>query len=454
MKIQKHYWGDMVKAMVKAPLQLSRISFLIGVVLVALLMRLGLVGFVGKIRGTQMYEPLLIAKNITEGYGFSLHWQYESSIPERHKFMEEVPAPPYGTTFIPPIVPYSYSSIIAIMGWNDAALLMIMLVQAFIGALLPLVVYYAALQFFEDAASRYAAMLSLLYFPVAMTAITFSGSVLYSLFGVALLWSIGKMRHAKTVTYFCVFGVLAGVLSLTRSEWYYVFFILVAVIFLYRSIFFKKPYYARKLSVAVLMFFMTTGWWTMRNYQEFGRIIPVTGHPWREMWRGFNPYSTGSGTNAQGLSIWEYRAEYEHIRKQLDAIPLDMSFEEKADQIYKNEVLTFWRQHPFESVVLMIKKIVMLWTIDIYYDKANHVLYIFPQLLLCALIFIGYFDILRKDKRSVVLWSTLIVCLSAVFSLTYILPRYQSYIFPMFLPLCGHAIHILYSKIMAMRLNP
>ena len=401
-----------------------------------------------------MYEPLLIAKNITKGYGFSLHWQYESSIPERHRFMEQVPAPPYGTTFIPPIVPYSYSGIIAIMGWKDTTLLMIMIIQAFIGALLPLIVYYAAIQFFDDTASRYSAMLSLLYFPAAMTAITFSGSVLYSLFGVALLWSIGKMRHAKTFTYFFVFGGLSGLLSLTRSEWYYVFFILVAIMLIYRSIFFEKPYYARKLSVAVLMFFMTTGWWTLRNYQEFGRIIPVTGHPWREMWRGFNPYSTGSGTNAQGLSIWEHRAEYEHIRKQLDDIPMDVTFEEKADHIYKNEVLTFWMQHPFESIVLMIKKIVMLWTIDIYYDKANHVLYIFPQLLLCVLMFIGYLDIFHKDKRSVVLWITLFVCLSSVFSLTYILPRYQSYIFPMFLPLCGHALHVLYSKIMTTPQNP
>lgn len=454
MKIQEQYTVNMLITMVKAPLHISRISFLISVVLVALLMRLGLVGFVGQIRGTQMYEPLQIAKNITTGYGFSLHWQYESSIPERHKLMEEVSAPPYGTTFIPPIVPYIYSSIITIMGWNDTTLFVIMIVQAFIGALLPFFVYYATLQFFDDTASRYAAILSLLYFPVAMTAITFSGSVLYSLFGVALLWSIGKMRHAKTSTYFFVFGVVSGLLSLTRSEWYYIFFILVAIIVFYRSIFFEKPYYARKLSVAVLMFFMTTGWWTIRNYQEFGRIIPVTGHPWREMWRGFNLYSTGSGTNAQGLSIWEHRAEYEHIRKQLDAIPMDVSFEEKADQIYKNEVLTFWRQHPSESIVLMIKKIVMLWTIDIYYDKANHVLYIFPQLLLCALIFIGYVNVFHKDKRSVILWGTLFVCLSSVFSLTYILPRYQSYIFPMFLPLCGHAIQILYSKIMAMRLNP
>ncbi|MBK7985600.1 MAG: glycosyltransferase family 39 protein [Ignavibacteria bacterium] len=434
--------------LLQIPLRISPVVFLVIVCAMALIMRLGLVLFVGQIRSTAMYEPLLIAKNIAEGYGFSLHWQYESEILERQMVMKQTPAPPYGTTFIPPLVPYSYASVISIMGWNTNTLFFIMILQACLGGFLPIVVYYSTQHFFDEKSSRYAALLSLLYVPAAVTAITFSGSVFYSLFACAMIWALGNLFHTKRITAYVFFGVLSGLLALTRSEWYYIFFILVIVFSVYRKSLFDYEIPLRRLFVSLLCFFVVTGWWTLRNYEEFGRIIPVTGHPWREMWRGFNPYSTGSGTNAQGLSIREYRDEYTHIRKKLDSIPINVSFEEKADQIYKYEVLTFWQQYPMESVFLMIRKVAMLWTIDIYYDKSKSLLYIIPQLMVSVLIFMGFYIIRGENKIAVVLWSTLFICLSIVFSLTYVLPRYQSYIFPLFLPLAGKAMSMVMRKIL------
>lgn len=439
--------AEKIQVLHQRTVQCSIRTFLLCVFITAGIIRLAAVGLVGQIRSTAMYEPLRIAKNISEGYGFSLHWQYESEIPERQKFMKETPAPPYGTTFIPPLVPYCYSFVISAFGWNENTLTIIMIVQALMGSLLPMSVYYAARQFFNEESSRYSAILAVLYVPAAMTAITFSGSVIYSLLGSSILWGIGKIRQSTKYRYFIAFGLCAGLLSLTRSEWYYIFFAITGVLFLYKKTFFKHRYYSRGLLVSLMFFFLTTGWWTLRNYQEFGRIIPVTGHPWREMWRGFNPYSTGSGVNAQGLSIWEHRDEYTHIRKKLDSLPMNSTFEEKADDIYKTEVLTFWRQHPFTSLVLMIKKTVMLWTIDIYYDKSYHVFYIVPQLLSSTLIFFGFNTVRHDNKSLIIVWGTLFICVSGVFSLTYVLPRYQSYIFPMFFPLCGYAISILLCRI-------
>ena len=422
-------------------------TFLLSAFVFAVIIRLCAVGFVGQIRSTAMYEPLRIAKNISDGYGFSLHWQYESEIPERQKFMKETPAPPYGTTFIPPLVPYCYSFVISAFGWNENTLNLIMIVQVLVGSLLPMSVYYAARQFFNEESSRYSAILTILYLPAAMTAITFSGSVLYSLLGSAVLWGIGKIRQSIHYRYYIFLGLFSGLLSLTRSEWYYIFFFLLCVFFLTKKTFFQHSVYFRGLLLSLMVFFLTTGWWTLRNYQEFDRIIPVTGHPWREMWRGFNPYSTGSGVNAQGLSIWEHRDEYTYIRKKLDSLPMNGTFEEKADQIYKQEVLSFWQHYTFRSLYLMVKKVSMLWTVDLYYDKSYHVFYIVPQVLCSALLFLGLYYLRYEKKALIIVWGTLFLCVSGVFSLTYVLPRYQSYVFPMFFPVCGYAMSIaLYKK--------
>ena len=426
--------------------QCRKWKFLLAVYSVALLCRVILVFTYGQIHSIENYEPLLIGKNIVEGYGFALHWPYVPFDEERWKTMLHTQAPSYGTTFIPPLVPYFYAGFITLFGMSPLAMQFLMVLQALIGALLPLFVYFATNVFFKQNAAKWAAIISVLYLPVAMTAITFSGAVFYPLAGLGIMYFLGKLWEERTL-YACVgIGFFSGVLSLMRSEFYYMFFVLVVITVL---IWFKNDKPSKKtryISVIAIAFLCSTLWWGMRNYNEFGRFIPVTGHTWREIWRGYNPHSTGSGSGKDGFKIWENKKEYAHITKALDAIPFDNSFEEKADKVYKAEVLKFVKENPIGTLWLAVKKAMMFWTIDVYYEKAKHPLYIIPQITMFILSALGGYFIFKENRKKLLPWLLLFICYTCVFALTYVLPRYQSYVFPMFFPLCGVALYKVFEK--------
>lgn len=426
--------------MLTRPYNFPRRKFLLAVYAVALFCRVILVLIHGQIHSIENYEPLIIGKNIAEGNGFSLHWPYVPFDEHRWQLMNTTVAPAYGTTFIPPLVPYFYAGFIKIMGLSQNALLVLMLIQAFVGAFLPILVFKATQNFFNENAARWSAIVSFLYLPAAMTATTFSGAVFYPLAGLGMIYYLGKLWKQGSVFSSVGVGVMAGVLSLMRSEFYYMFFALITItlVIWYKS--YNYKYIAKYVSITVIAFLLTTGWWGIRNYAEFGRFIPVTGHPWREMWRGYNPYASGSGAGKNGFRIWENKKEYAHITKALDSIPFDNTFEEKADKIYKREVVQYVKNHTTDAVWLAVKKVIMFWSIDVYYEKAKHPLYILPQILTSILMFMGAYYTFRENKKTMLPWIIMFVCYSGVFALTYVLPRYQSYVFPLFFPLAGVAL--------------
>lgn len=426
---------------------ISRITsarFLILLYVFAVVLRLGIIVAVGQLNAIDQYEPIIIGKNIAEGNGFSLHWPYVPLDVERRTLMETQP-PSFGTTFIPPLVPYFYAGYLFLAGLSDTSLRVLMVIQAIIGALLPLMMYKATRQAFGDTAARWAAIICLLYLPAAMTAVTFSGAVFYAPALVGVVWAVLKAYKQFDVASFVMLGAMSGALSLLRSEFYYMFFIVLAVIIV---VFGKKYSYTvrfRRAGIALLVFGIATGWWAIRNYHEFGKFIPVTGHPWREVWRGYNPYASGSGSGANGFKLWENQKEYAHITRALDSIPYDAQFETTAENIYKQEVLSYIKAYPTDALWLATKKAVMLWTLDIYYEKARHPLYIIPTLAVFLLSIAGVYLLLRRKEHREVLkvWGVLFVCYTGVFVITYVLPRYQSYIYPAFFPLGGYALSVL-----------
>lgn len=406
----------------------------------ALFMRLAVVFTVGQLYGLDMYEPYIISQNIINGHGFAMHWPYESFDAARYQFMQTQP-PPYVTTFMPPLVPYFYSGYFMLFGVGTGALQALLMIQAVIGSLLPLLLFGATRSAFGESAGRWAGIICVLYLPVAMTAVTLSGAALYAPMFVGVVWSAVRVYKRFDTLGFILLGVTSGLLSLLRSEFYYIFFVLVAAIILAWGRKYPAAARIRAIAFCCMAFALATGWWTVRNYREFGRFIPVTGHPWREIWRGYNPYSSGSGTGANHFKIWENKVEFAHITRALDSIDYDAHFEGHADKIYKREVIGYVQAQPGSALWLAFKKVVMLWTIDVYYEKARHPLYVIPSLAVFALCSAGLYYLLRRKEYRALwpLWGALFVCYTGVFVLTYVLPRYQSFIYPAFFPLAGYA---------------
>jgi hypothetical protein len=187
--------------------------------------------------------------------------------------------------------------------------------------------------------------------------------------------------------------------------------------------------------------------WTVRNVSVFDQVVPVSTHPWRETWRGFNDRASGSGYAADGVEIWESHARTPEIIAALDRVPVNDRFEIEADKIFRAEVLRFWSEQPLRSLQLAVTKVALFWTVDPHYPMPMRWLYLGVSAITATFVLIGFTVALRQSaarKVAPILITALLY--SGVVALTYVLPRYQAYTWTAMLPLGGIAVVVLLKK--------
>jgi hypothetical protein len=188
------------------------------------------------------------------------------------------------------------------------------------------------------------------------------------------------------------------------------------------------------------------------------RPVSVISHPWREVWRGANDLATGSGYDADGWLIWEGE-RYPQIVAKLDAVPLTPAFEVEADKVFRDEAQTFIANDPVAWFRLAVTKVLMLWTIDPYYPKAQHPLYVVPTLAMSLSILAAFFLAVQRLRRRSLAIDALLpfivvgVMLTGVFGITYIQPRYQTYLLTALSPLLAVVIMILQQRTASRRVR-
>jgi hypothetical protein len=220
-------------------------------------------------------------------------------------------------------------------------------------------------------------------------------------------------------------GATLGLLTLMRSE-FLVIGCIVACVPLLR----RQWLNTARILVAMLV---VVAPWIVRNTIEFGQPVGIISHPWREIWRGANANASGSGYDADGWDIWEGE-RFPHIVRRLDSIPVSRTFELQADAVLKDEAQAYIRNNPARWMMLGVEKMVMLWTIDPYYPKGRHPAYVIPTIITSLLILAGLVFGLRQRKPLLPM-VLILACLTGLFGLTYVLPRYQTYVFTIGLPL-------------------
>ena len=140
------------------------------------------------------------------------------------------------------------------------------------------------------------------------------------------------------------------------------------------------------------------------------------------------------------MSIWE-GDRFPDIVAQLDTVPVTRVYELDADRIFRTAATDYVMADPWRWVGLGVKKAAMLWTIDPYYPRARSILYIVPTLLTGILLILGL-GLSLGALRQAPTWTMpvtplVIICLglTGVFAITYVLPRYQTYVFTLAMPL-------------------
>lgn len=386
---------------------------------------------------TKLYEHGFVAHNLYTGHGFAMQWPYQSLDSARREVMSQPPR--WEGAFLPPLNPYLLVLSYEIFGETANALIAMMILYAIIGSLTPIVVYKVGLLLSSERAARTSALLSLVFLPSAYAVITFSGSAIYQLLGIVILYYAIEAATRPSWKSFLWLGLWCGIMTMLRSEFLMLGFILIgaALILAYRYSY-RQGIIGQALCAA-LVCIAIVGPWTARNYVLFHKVVPVLSHPWYEIWRGNNMLATGSNYDREGDAIWASPAMFPGLIHRMDSIPYNSEFEWKADQLFKTEVISFIEEHPGRFVWLGVKKLFFFFTFDPYYRYNQSIFYIAPMLLISLLTILGMISLLRDrtHRQAAIVFSLFFLYYIALTFMTVALPRYQIYVFTCMLPVGG-----------------
>ncbi|MFI5263839.1 MAG: ArnT family glycosyltransferase [Candidatus Kapaibacterium sp.] len=418
----------------------KRSRFLLGVTIIALLIRLAIILFASNPQHPEMYEHGAIAHNLYTGHGFAMHWPYEPLDSVRAALLKQPIQ--HENAYQPPLNPYLIYSSYLLFGENSSAIIFLMLLYSVISSLIPIAVFKTGMLIGHEKAARISAVIAVFFLPAAVGVITFSGSPIYQLLGVVVFYFALLSAQKPSLLSFLWLGASCGIMILTRSE-----FLIIGFVFIALSTFFarKKDTTKKALGlgvVSLLICISIVAPWTYRNYILFHKFIPTVDRPWHEIWRGNNIYSTPTSYDTAGMPIWVHASRFPKIIEAMDSLPYDQQFTIRVDSIFRHEATTFIKDHPVHFVELGALKIFELCTVVYYKGVSNNPLYFICMLLVNITSILGILALLRQSRRmhdySVsAFFITFFLYYCFIVVLTFILPRYQIYIFSALLPATG-----------------
>ncbi len=248
-------------------------------------------------------------------------------------------------------------------------------------------------------------------------------------------------------------GLLCGLAALNRSEMLIIGPVLLAVGAAWRrrgSVFVKAG-----VAGAVAMLLVLAPW-TIRNYEEFGKFIPTAQSQGYNLWKGFNPYTNGSGKRSEdqnepgGQTINEINA----------SVPRGPGYETRRQQAY-TEVF----EHDIHNASvgrlaeLTATKVLLLWGYD-WTDKptTGSAAYLVPWLGTNLLAIVGLVTAWRHRRRlrpaPTTIYLTAVGLLTLAYAATCVHARYRMHIEPFIFIVAGIGIEALWLGLLRARGTP
>lgn len=430
-------------------MQLNNRNFTIILFIAAFAIRLAFVGYFGNFENPEMYEHGKIARNLLIDNGFAMHWPYPSNSAER--LAEHAAPPEFEGAFIPPSNPYLLYVVMEIFGDNAKGYFILMLLNAIFSAVTVVLTYQMAKQFFNERASRISGILGALFLPNAFGCVTFSGSPLYQMLALAILLCLVLYIKKPDIKTLIIAALLISLQIFTRSEFLMLgnvlLFISAAVVLYLRK--HRFPTVLLHYGMAVALIFLTISPWMYRNTELFGKFVPIVSHPWHEIWRGNNEMATGGAFGKNNESIWLSENHSPHLIDKLDSLEYNAYFEIAADSVFKEEAQKFIKNNPTEYMMLSLKRVLFLWSVDIYTPRAKSIPYVFFILITIPAGFYGLYKSGREHRFITVPIVIFFMFYTMLFGLVNLETRYQIYMLSTLIPFTG----LMYDKLLGKFLN-
>lgn len=263
----------------------------------------------------------LIASNLLAGKGFA--WYEEIS-----------------TTFRAPLYPFFLAFSYSLFG---KSYLIVRIIQAILGASLPVIGYLICRDVFNVKTARISALILTFYVPFILYTIAFLTENLFlPLMGLAVLLLV-KYKDREQIRYCALCGVFLGLSILTRPS--LVAFIPILFLWFYYPVKNLRLTLRNSAVVLVVIMILITPW-TIRNSLAAGQFVFLDSKTGYNLYVGYNP-------NATGTFNWESVTVLNEIVD--DTERHNWGMENAVDYIKNN---------PLDSARLVPKKFFYFWDLD------------------------------------------------------------------------------------------
>ncbi len=251
--------------------------------------------------------------------------------------------------------------------------------------------------------------------------------------------------------YGAIGGTLCGIAALNRSEMLIIGPILIAV-----GASWHRDW-RRVLIIGLTGAVTLTGViapWAVRNYEVFGRIIPVAQSQGYNLWKGYNPHTNGSGNlSEEGDGL----ATLERIRATVSHGP---AYETRLQDAYSEEFRhDLHESSPGRLSRLTLNKVALLWAFDwTDRDVTHRSAYLLPWAATNLLALLGFFFLWRWRRwvapAPAVIYANALLFLTAAYALTSVHARYRMHVEPFIFILAGVGLVGLCARIRVRRRRP
>jgi len=351
-----------------AILRSSNRRFLVAAFIVALLARAGAVVALHAWRSPMAWENGAIAKAIAAGEGFSFDYS-EGEISNYYSLRRPIP-----TSFQAPFYPYVLAGTYALARHvgSDRAFMLLLFLQAVVGAALVFPVAGIARKLSSDRAAVVGVVIAAVY-PAFVYDATVTHQAVWVTTGFAYLFlALLALKERPTVRRAVVFGAVLGVSLLMEPA----FLALIGMALLGAVLAGqarRRIAAAGALGVAVSL--LVASPWLARCYMVHGRFVFIKSSTGFNLWQGNNPAS--NGTPHSGWKHVAYPAPARLLARLKRA-----GDEIHRDDIWRAAAVAAIKANPAHAAALAVEKAVFFWTITPYHPLTGRSSYWLPYAVL------------------------------------------------------------------------
>ncbi|CAN5871521.1 hypothetical protein BH09ACT7_BH09ACT7_33180 [soil metagenome] len=360
----------------------------------------------------------------------------------------------YPSAYMPPMLSYFWLGLFHIFGdgWAARAVWLAANTAAALGCVA--LVFHLSQRLWSSRWAAFAAAILLACYPtfIYVTAVyhqtNWAVLLILSVTAVAVKLATG----GNPVVFGALGGLLCGLAALNRTEMLLIGPVLLAI----GAAWGRKGSVILRAGVASLLaMVLVLAPWTLRNYEEFHQFIPTAQSTGYNLWKGYNPFTNGSGN----LSEDQNQPGGRELNAISDTVAPGPEYETRLQKAYQDVFEhDIHSASPQRLITLTVNKVLLLWGYD-WTDKetTGTLAYIVPWFVANLLAIVGLVTAWRRRRwlrpAPAVIYLTAVSLLTAAYMLTSVHARYRMHIEPYLFILAGIGIESLWLRIQRMRIG-